>query len=78
MKDFILTCGCGETDKFAATAFRLLFKEKPMPPINHSSGRLEGDQVNKMVEALGKSKEKFAYYFSEEEIWDLLKGVRIG
>lgn len=73
----IVTCGCSDTDQFAADAFKLLFKGKPVPPISHTEGRLENDQIRQMVRALNQSGEKFAYYFSDEQIWDLMKGVRI-
>lgn len=76
VEEIIVTCGCGDTDKFAADAFKILFKDRPLPPISHEEGWLGNDRANQMVRALNKSKEKFAYYFNGEEVWDLLKGVR--
>lgn len=77
MEDFILTCGCGDTDKFATSAFKILFKDRATPPIKHTGGGIENVQMREMVSALEKAKEKFAYYFGEDEVWDLLKGVRV-
>lgn len=75
--DTIVTCGCGDTDQFVKDAFPLLFKGRPLPPISHTTDHLEGDSAKQIAQALNKAKEKFAYYFHDEEIWDLLKGVRV-
>lgn len=70
----IVTCGCGDTDAFVAVAWKLLFKDKPLPPIRHDSA----DSSNPQIRALAKSQEKYAYYFGSDGTWDLIKGVRVG
>lgn len=70
----IITCDCNDIDRFVQDAFLLIFKDRSMPPIRHISSITNGEMV---ICALKKAPEKFAYYFHDDEIWDLLKGVRI-
>lgn len=72
----IITCGCGDTDQFATAAYKILFKNAT-PPISHSYETVEIAKWLPYLKALEKSGEKYAYYVNEEEMWDLLKGVRI-
>lgn len=61
----IITCGCGDTDKFAESAFRIIFPNTPIPPITHDHN------------ALAKENEKYALLFTDEGVWDLNKGIQI-
>lgn len=75
---YIITCGCGDTNQFAKDAFRLLFKGQPIPPvINPEALPSELSLLSPQVEAADRSGEKFAFYADGEELWDLMKGVRL-
>lgn len=77
----IITCGCGETDKFANNAFRLLFGHDEPPIIKHNPVSFTDERIEQIISALLKSKNSYAYYFKHGddvfEAWDLLKGVRV-
>lgn len=81
MNDILVTCACGDVDKFATDAFKILFPDADMPPIQHGVGHKEPNIIKEYVSALVKSNDKFAYYLkwdkADLEAWDLLKGVRI-
>lgn len=70
----IVTCDCNDIDQFVKDAFTLISKDRPMPPIRHISTVPNEGMI---IHALQKAPEKFAYYFHGDEIWDLLKGVRV-
>lgn len=75
----ILTCGCGDTDKFAKDAYSLLFPDSPAPALVHSMGIIRDKKLRDIVNGLTKRK-KYAYllrYGDNIEVWDLIKGVRI-
>lgn len=69
----IYSCGCSATDEFAKSAFSLLFPNVPLPPI----AKANSDNPDPRIKALAKSHEPYAFYQSETELWDLLKGVRV-
>lgn len=78
--DIIYTCNCGDTDKFAKDAFRILFPNTDLPEtVQFATTR--NSELNKYMNAIKSSHEKFAYYVSYDddtfEMWDLLKGVRV-
>lgn len=80
--EFIVTCGCADTDKFVESAFPLIKPATPLPQIYTPEQALErlghvGGAYRRLM-AMVKTKEKFAFYFNGGECWDLLKGVRIG
>lgn len=81
MNELLITCGCRDTDKFAADAFKILFPAIVMPPIRQGIGHKEPEIIKDYATALIRGKEKFAYYFKWDsgdlEAWDLLRGVRI-
>lgn len=80
-RELLITCGCGDTDKFATDAFKILFPGIDMPPIRHGIGHKEPGIIVEYVNALMKSDAKYAYYLKADsadlEAWDLLKGLRI-
>lgn len=72
-KELIVTCGCGDTDKFATDAFKILFPTKERPPLQHGF-RPEDSSISINV----NDTKRYAYYLhGGEEVWDLLKGVRV-
>ena len=77
----ILTCGCGDTDKFAEDAFKILFPGQRTPNIVHSMGIIDNKLLRTVVNGLITANEKYAYflqwYEQSVEVWDLLKGVQI-
>lgn len=77
----IFTCGCGDTDKFAQDAFKILFPNKEIPSIVHGISKKDPQIIREYATALVKGQEKFAYYFgwdkTDLEAWNLLKGLRI-
>lgn len=74
----IYSCGCGDTDSFAKDAFHILFPDQPVSLITSQKPQNpEFEKWNRYLQALDSSKDKFAYYISETELWDLLKGVRV-
>lgn len=74
----ILTCGCGDTDKFAKVAFKLLFHKTKLPSVVHTMGVISNNDLRQIVTALTTQHEKYAYYISDElQVWDLIKGVQI-
>lgn len=77
----ILSCGCGDTDKFAKDAFKILFPLEEIPPIVHSMGIMKDKQLRDVVNALVEGKEKYAYYIlvgsDQIQVWDLIKGKQI-
>lgn len=80
MREFIVTCGCGETDEFAKNAFRLLFPNTDCPKIIRMASISRNPKILEFVKALEKSGKAYAYYFKEDdelEVWDLMKGVRV-
>lgn len=81
MREIIYSCGCGDTDKFAADAYRILKLGDKTPQILHTRGQIEGVEIGVLDKALKLADEKYAYYVrfddNHTEIWDLLKGVRV-
>lgn len=86
--EFIITCGCGDTDKFSEDAFQMLFPEEDLPRIVHSFGVTKHKLLRQVVNGLTEGKEKYAYLVSygkagivgdreEVYVWDLLKGTRV-
>lgn len=78
----IVTCGCGDTNAFVKEAYKLLFPGSPLPPITTAEDLVNTtgpySQSRRELQAMQKAKQKFAYLFRDEELWDLLKGVRVG
>lgn len=80
MNQIILSCGCGNTDKFAKDAFRILFHTEKIPKIVKTMGIIKHKLLREVVSGLMDGREKYAYYLSwddDVEVWDLLKGERI-
>lgn len=84
MANYIVSCGCGETDQFAQDAYRLLFPKHPMPPLvsslyayNQLKGVPHEGKTYELAKAALISNGKYAYFFGDGQIYDLLKGVRI-
>lgn len=76
---YIVTCGCGDTESFAKDAFKILFKAEPLPPtVAHDTPNLDLGRWAPYISAADKAKEKYAYYVSDKEMWDLMKGIRLG
>lgn len=73
----IITCGCGDTDSFAESAFRIIFPDTPIPEITHNTLSLTNPTHIQMVNALAKADKKYALLFTDEGVWDLNKGVQI-
>lgn len=77
----ILTCGCGNTDKFAVDAFNILFPKEKVPSVMHSLGVVRDDLLRTVVNGLVEGKEKYAYFIwwtkGSVAVWDLIKGVQI-
>lgn len=74
----IYTCGCGDTDSFAKDAFRILFPHLPIPPlVSQKPQNVEFAKWGRYLDALNSSHDKFAYYITPTELWDLLKGVQV-
>lgn len=81
MKELIYTCGCGDTDRFAKDAFKLLFPTEKMPTISHNLGIINDSDLRKVINGLAKNTQKYAYYILQIDgrisVWDLLEGVQI-
>lgn len=86
--EFIINCGCGNTDDFSKDAYRMLFPDDDLPRIIHKLGIVKHKLLRDIVTALVDGKEKYAYFVSygkagivgdkeEVYVWDLLKGIRI-
>lgn len=74
----IYSCECGDTEAFAKDAFRLLFPDEELPEIiPHAQQNMNFDKWAPYIQAAQKSDEKYAYYLTDTEMWDLLKGVRV-
>lgn len=80
----IVHCGCGDTAQFAQDAYRMLFPRHPMPPLVSSLyayGQVKGapkqGKEYELARAALLSNGKYAYFFGDGQIYDLLKGVRI-
>lgn len=80
----LITCGCGDTDQFARDAYELLRPGHPMPPLVSSlyayhqvKGVPTSGKVYQLARAALSSDEKYAYFFGDGQVYDLLKGVRI-
>lgn len=83
-EDTIITCKCGDTEEFARNAYRILFKSDDYPKMINGRIVIKAylpsfpPEYQDKVEALVRSKDKFAYLFSDTRgVWDLLKGVRV-
>lgn len=88
-EDYIVTCSCRDTPKFAKEVFEILCPGQGVPDIILRTdipkfaigydGTIFGNYLNMLY----VNKEKFAYYFkiSDDgditEQWDLLKGFRV-
>lgn len=84
MANVIVSCGCGNTDQFAKDAYNLLFPRHPLPPIvsslyayNQIKGVPKSGKEYELAHAALVSDGKYAYYFGDGQVYDLLKGVRI-
>lgn len=81
MTEVIYTCNCGDTDKFAKTAYHIVFPDKEAPNVVHAIEYTNNAELNRVIKAIKISEEKFAYYIGYDknnfELWDLLKGVRV-
>lgn len=81
LNNILFTCGCGNTDKFAQDAFRILFPKEKVPFVQHTLGLPPTDDIAKIVHAIKQDKKKFAYLFryddNHTEAWDLIKGKRV-
>lgn len=82
MTSILYTCGCGNTDKFAQDAFKILFPRAEIPPVQHQLVLPPTDDIAKIVQALkADKKRKFAYLFryddNHTETWDLIKGKQV-
>lgn len=76
--NLICTCDCPDTASFARDAFRILFPQKAAPAVvMQKPQNVEIAKWRPMLDALYASEEKFAYYFSDDEVWDLKKGLRV-
>lgn len=77
----ILSCGCGNTDKFAEAAFKILFPKEEVPPIVHSMGVIRDKLLRTVVDGLVEGGDKYAYFIwwtkGSVAVWDLIKGVQI-
>lgn len=74
----VVTCGCGDMDAFAKDAFKMLFKDRELPEIiPQNSKKVDFAKWAPYLEAAKKSQTKYAYYLTDNELWDLKKGVRI-
>lgn len=84
MIEVIYTCKCGDTEEFAKNAYRILFSAQDYPQFVNGRIAVKAHaetlppDYREMALALARSKDKFAYYFSEQNgVWDLLKGVQV-
>lgn len=83
MKDvrLIYTCGCGDTDSFARSAYKLLFPDTEVPEIVHPPLNHVSQRITEMARALEATKDPFAVCFISDEqglqVYDLLKGKRL-
>lgn len=74
----IVTCGCGDTDSFARDAFKIIFPGEPLPQLISQRAQIgEIAKWQEEIDALFRADAKFAYYLTDTEMWDLLKGVRV-
>lgn len=74
----IITCECSDTESFAKDAFRILFPGQELPEvIPQTQQNVDFVKWAPYVQAAQKSEEKYAYYLADDEMWDLLKGVRL-
>lgn len=79
----LITCGCGDTDQFARDAYKLIFPGHPIPPIVSSlyalqqiKGFPQSGTTYEQAKALLTSDAKFAFFFGDGQVYDLLKGTR--
>ena len=76
--DFIITCSCSDTPKFAQEAFSIIFPDFEIPEtilrnkLPSFIPRYEGTIFGNYLNALYKNKEKFAYYFQISEDGDIV------
>lgn len=82
LNNILFTCGCGNTDKFARDAFKMLFSGEEVPPVQHALGLPPTDDISRIAHALkADKKKKFAYLFryddNHTEAWDLNNGKRV-
>lgn len=79
--NIIVTCGCGDTDKFVKDAYKLIFPKEELPPIMSGEEAQEfyetDDYTHTLITALTKSQDKFAFLLKDGGVWDLLKGNRV-
>lgn len=79
----LVTCGCGDTDQFARDAYKLIFPGHPMPPVVSSLyalGKVKdfptSGTLYEQAKALLTSDAKYAFYFGDGQVYDLLTGER--
>lgn len=79
----IYSCNCNDTEAFVKDAYRILFPNQPLPPIQQVETLVEQTGANsrsrKELAAIQKAKGKFAFLYDSDsgEFWDLIKGVQI-
>lgn len=74
-RQFILTCGCGDTPSFARDVYEQLYPGTPVPQMISGSSNLyklyekypnDGD-FSRYVHSLSRNKTKFAYLVERDE-----------
>lgn len=75
----IVTCGCGDTDDYAVAAFKILFPKERVPKVvSQAREDVTFGKWTPYIQAARKlEEEKYAYYLTDDEMWDLLEGERI-
>lgn len=74
--EFIFHCGCGDTESFSKMAFKIAFPDRALPLTTADPFRLP-EAARPTARALMRSGRKFAIYYGEDQVFDLLKGVRL-
>lgn len=76
MESFIFHCGCGDTESFSKAAFKIAFPDRKLPLVTSEVERLP-ESAQPTARALSKGDHKFAVYYAEDQVFDLLKGIRL-
>lgn len=84
---YIVTCKCGDSERFAVDAAAILYKDDPDKSFISAHG--EGEirtlaqrstgKLKEYLKALAQTEEKFAFGIQDEPwmVWDLFKGRQI-
>lgn len=83
--NYILSCGCGNTDQFAKDAAKILFPEANYDLIlgvdtirDFIMTQDLPPKVEAYLRAYAESKDKFALYLQDNKgLWNLMKGKKI-